>query len=78
MISLDKPISPMLKEIRCPNCRQRACDAFLTGQSFLVVQCRCKTKFRIDDKELFVITNAASVSRTFDGKNYEGFGLAIR
>jgi hypothetical protein len=65
-------------QVRCPTCRQRHVDAWLTGDSFVVVQCRCKTKFRTDQKETFVITTAASVSRTFDGRTYEGFGLAIR
>ena len=78
MISLDKPFSPVVKDIRCPSCGRWQVKAFLTGESFIVMTCRCKTKFRVDQKELFVITTAASVSRTFDGRSYEGFGLAIR
>ena len=53
-------------------------DAFLIGGAFVVVQCRCKTKYRVDQHETFVITTAASVSRTFDGRHYDGFGLVIR
>jgi hypothetical protein len=64
-----------LVQVRCPKCRQRHFDAYLTGDSFAVVQCRCKTKFRIDPKETFIITTAASVSRTFDGRRYDSFGL---
>jgi hypothetical protein len=65
--------------IRCPNCHRRQCDAFLTGDSFLVIVCRCHAKFRVDKDEVFPITMAASVTRSFDGRNYDStFGLAIR
>ena len=76
MIRLDKPPAPVI--VRCPRCGHRQFDAFLTGESFVVMQCACKAKFRVDANELFVITTAASVSRTFDGRTYEGLGLAIR
>ena len=74
---LDTVPKPML-EVRCPTCRQRSMDAFLIGGAFVVVLCRCKTKYRVDQHETFVITTAASVSRTFDGRHYDGFGLVIR
>jgi len=68
----------VMQEVRCPSCRRRHLDAFLEGPSFVVVKCECHTKFRTDRTETFVITTAASVSRTFDGRNYDSFGLAIR
>ena len=78
MISLDRSAPAMVKQIRCPTCGRRQCDAFLTGDSFLVIVCRCKAKFRVDPKEVLMITAAASVSRSFDGRNYNSFGLMIR
>ena len=78
MIPLDTPQGPVLQDIRCPSCGRWQVKAYLMGASFLVLTCRCKTKFRVDASELFVITTAASVSRTFDGRRYEGFGLATR
>ena len=77
-MGLDTLSQNVLLTIRCPTCHQRHFDAYLTGASFAVVQCRCKTKFRTDAHETFVITNAASVSRTFDGRSFDAFGLAIR
>lgn len=74
---LDTQPQPMVEQIRCPTCHKRHADGFLQGMSFLVFQCRCKTKFRVDALEVFVITTAASVSRTFDGRTYN-FGLARR
>ena len=69
----------LMKQVRCPSCGRRQCDAFLSGESFLIVQCRCKAKYRVDSHETFMITVAASVSRTFDGRNYDSsFGLALR
>lgn len=65
-------------QVRCPTCRERHCDMFLEGKSVAVFKCRCRTKFRVDAKETFIITTAASVSRTFDGRTYDGFGLVIR
>ena len=68
----------ILQEIRCPTCHHRQCDAWLEGLSCVVVVCRCRTKYRTDAQETLVITAAASVSRTFDGRRYDGFGLATR
>ena len=77
-MGLDTLGQDVLLQVRCPTCHQRHFDAYLTGASFAVVQCRCKTKFRIDSQETFIITHAASVSRTFDGRSYDSFGLATR
>jgi len=79
MIGLDSQAKTvLLKQIRCPTCGRRQCDAFLTGESFLVIQCRCHAKFRVDPKETFLITAAASVTRSFDGRNYNSFGFLMK
>jgi len=77
MNPLDMTPRSML-QVRCPTCHERHLDAYLTGSSFVVVKCRCRTKFRTDQQETLIITTAASVSRTFDGRTYDGFGLVIR
>jgi hypothetical protein len=55
---------------RCPQCHRKQFVGQLFGGSWVEIQCRCKMKLFVTAQEVLVVTNAASVSRTFDGRVY--------